>query len=156
MRGDDISQFPAVVPEDIAWTHKLDGAPMLLGLTTEETQAKILRAHDEMTLWDIATRLSEIRSRRGLPKVTMRRDTGRPSEGWRHVYIMLAVEFFIGKGLKRTDAIYRVAQMSGMTFGSVEQYYKENKLLEDDSKAVREWLSTVNGFEEDIAEKIRV
>jgi hypothetical protein len=68
------------------------------------------------------------------------RKRGRPPTPQKHLRIMCTVEAYIGAGLRRKGAINRAAEHWLLAPSSIDEIYRDNKLLKPQSKAIRDYF----------------
>jgi hypothetical protein len=98
---------------------------------TPETLARV--SEDEV----VATMLAEDRLESERLLTAPQRDRGRPATPHKHLWIMGAVEAYIGAGLTRKEARYRAATHWGLALSTIDKIYKDNKLVKPVSKRIR-------------------
>jgi hypothetical protein len=86
---------------------------------------------------------------------TAPRKRGRPPTLHKHLQITYTIEAYIGTGLTREAAIDRAAENWPLAPSTIEKIYKDNKLLEAESKAVRNYFGSDPDTPKDVDEAIR-
>jgi hypothetical protein len=86
---------------------------------------------------------------------TAPRKRGRPPVPHQHLWITCTIEAYIGKGMTRKAALDRAAKNWHRARSTIEEIYKDNKLLKAESKAVRNYLGGDSDTPKDVDEAIR-
>ena len=82
-----------------------------------------------------------------------KRGRGRPPTPRKHAWITCTIEAYFGTGLTRTAAIKRAAEKWGLALWTIDEIYRDNKLLAPKSNIVRDLFSNDKTEEVDAAIK---